>query len=72
MERDARGEGGAGVTVKEYVTLATKLSQALLRFDEDNPGDSPGEPDATVEVPADVWADWIDLAWKIDESEAPP
>jgi hypothetical protein len=57
------------MTVKEFATIATRLSQALLRFDEDNPGDA----DAPVEVPSEVWADWIDLAGQLDaddESEA--
>lgn len=41
---------------------AQKLAAAILAHDEDNPG----EPDATMEVPADVWAEWVNLAGEIE------
>lgn len=34
------------------------LANELLNFDMQHPGDA----DATVEVPADVWARWVQLA----------
>lgn len=44
---------------------AQKLAAAILEFDEANPGD----PEATVEVPFDVWAEWINLAGQVDTQE---
>jgi hypothetical protein len=37
---------------------SSKLAAAILDFDEDNPGD----PEASIEIPFDVWAAWVDLA----------
>jgi hypothetical protein len=45
--------------------LAEKLAQLILAFDEDYPGD----PDAAVEVPPQVWLEWIDLAGRIDAED---
>ena len=47
--------------------LKAKLAAEILAFDED----FPGHPEAAVEIPFDVWAEWIGLAGKIgDEANA--
>lgn len=38
--------------------IAKKLAAAIVAFDESFPGD----PDADIEVPADVWARWVAMA----------
>ena len=42
---------------------ALKLAQAILRYDED----FPGEAESSVEAPFDVWAEWIDLAGQVEK-----
>lgn len=43
------------------LTPVEMLAAAILAFDEDHPG----EPDAAVEIDAETWAKWIDLAGSI-------
>jgi hypothetical protein len=42
-----------------------RLSRMILDFDEENPG----EVEAAVEIPFEVWAEMVDLAGQVDEEE---